>query len=60
MIIVAGDLSVYIDTWTNAPGSILERLKGGEWRVYLVDGKPVTWPVKVSTLKPGKYRLVEK
>ena len=28
------------------------------WRDYLMDGKPVTAPVDIETLPPGKYRLV--
>ena len=28
------------------------------WRDYLKDGKPVTAPVDIETLPPGKYLLV--
>jgi hypothetical protein len=28
------------------------------WRDYLKDGKPVTPPVDIEALPPGKYRLV--
>ena len=60
MIYSAGDLAVEIDTGTNQPGSILQRLDGGEWRDYEVDGKPVVSPVEIEDLTPGRYRLREK
>ena len=60
MILQAGNLGIELDTGTNAPGQILQRLEGGEWKPYLMDGKPLTWPVDYTTLPPGKYRVAEK
>jgi hypothetical protein len=36
MIIQAGDLAVELDTGTNTPGEILQRLESGEWKDYRV------------------------
>ena len=60
MIIEASELSVRIDTGANAPGSILERFEGDTWQPYLVEGKSLTWPVKIDTLPPDEYRAVNK
>ena len=59
MIIQAGDLSIQIDTGTNQPGAIVQRLVNGVWQDYLKDDQPVTWPVALEQLAPGRYRLVE-
>ena len=44
----------------NQPGAILQRKIKGEWKDYLIDGKPVVNPIDVNTLPPGWYRLREK
>ena len=51
---------VEIDTGANAPGEILQRLESGEWKDYLVDGKPVFSQVDYTTLPPGRYRLTQR
>ena len=61
MIHAAGDLGVLIDYGNNQPGSVLQRREtpfSDDWRVYKVDGKPVTALVDIETLPPGEYRLI--
>ena len=60
MILSAGDLALEIDFGRNLPGSILQRKIKGEWKDYLIDGKPVVNPIDVEILPPGWYRLREK
>jgi hypothetical protein len=60
MILSAGDLALEIDFGRNQPGAILQRKEKGEWKDYLIDGKPVVNPVDVDSLPPGWYRLREK
>jgi len=52
-------LDVEIDFGPDQPGAILQRKDKGDWRDYLVDGKPVVIPLDVESLPPGFYRLVE-
>ena len=54
MIIQAGDLAVEIDTGTNEPGQILQRLEAGE-RIDYPPEKPLIWPLDYRKLPPGKY-----
>ena len=53
---------IYIDFGSNEPDMTLQREYSEDgyrgWRDYLKDGKPVTAPVDIETLPPGKYRLV--
>ena len=56
MITQAGDLGVILDTGTNQPGVSLERFEAGEWKPFTMDGEPVLWPVKLESLRPGRYR----
>jgi len=60
LIIQAGDLGVELDTGNNQPGALLQRHENGRWQDYMVDGQPVTSPVDIEQLPPGRYRLVEK
>lgn len=60
MVILAGNLGVQLDTGSNRPGAVLQRLEAGEWTDVEIDGKPVTWPVQLEQLKPGQYRLADK
>ena len=60
MVILAGNLGVQIDTGTNAPGAVLQRLEGGRWTDCEIDDKPVSWPVQLERLQPGQYRLIDK
>ena len=57
MIIQAGDLAVEIDTGGNEFG-VVQRLEGDTWSDYLVDGEPVTWPVDLQQLEPGRYQII--
>jgi hypothetical protein len=59
MILSANDLVVEIDFETDKPGAILQRKEKGHWHDYLVDGEPVTNPLNVETLPPGRYRLLD-
>ena len=58
MIIQAGDLAAEIDTGSNQPGAN-QRFEDGQWRDYLRDGKPVSWPMEVDAQEPGRYRVRE-
>jgi hypothetical protein len=60
MILSAGDLALEIDFGPDKSGAILQRKEKGEWKDYVIDGKPVVNPVDVNTLPPGWYRLREK
>jgi hypothetical protein len=60
MILSAGDLALEIDFGRNQPSAILQRKVKGEWKDYVIDGKPVVNPVDVNSLPPGWYRLREK
>ena len=60
MILSAGDLNLEIDFGRNEPGAILQRKENGEWKDYLIDGKPVINPIDVELLPPGWYRPREK
>jgi len=57
MIYSAVDLGIEIDFGPDQPGAVLQRKGKGHWHDYLVDGKPVTNPLNVETLPPGRYRL---
>ena len=57
MIWSAGDIGVEIDFGPDEPGAVLQRKEKGYWHDYLVDGVPVTNPLDVETLPPGRYRL---
>ncbi len=59
MIYSAADLCIEIDFGSNQPGAILQRKEKGYWYDYLVDGKPVTNPIKFEQLPPSQYRLRE-
>ena len=59
MILSAGDLALEIDFGRNQPAAILQRKVKGDWKGFLVDGKPVVNPVDVEILPPGWYRLRE-
>ena len=62
MVHQIGDLGILIDYGNNTPGSVLQHhISEGRdfiWQDYTVDGKPVTAPIDVKSLPPGKYRLV--
>jgi hypothetical protein len=64
MILQAGDLGFELDTGTNVPGEILQRLDDGEWQYYLVDGKPARksqvlyFPLRLGGLLTGGVGLL--
>jgi len=60
MILQAGDLVVEIDTGSNSPNAVLQRLEDDRWHDFLLDGEQVTWPVGLERLPPGRYRVREK
>jgi hypothetical protein len=61
MIVAGTSPFLYIDLGKDEPGMTLQReyREGGYlvWRDYLRGGKPVTAPVNIESLRPGKYRL---
>jgi len=57
MILQAGDLVVEIDTGTNEPGQILQRLEAGDWKDFQIEGEPVFSPADINTLPSGEVTV---
>jgi len=57
MILLADVLGLAVDFGRNETGDILQSLESDYWKVYKQDGKPVTNPIDIESLKPGRYRL---
>jgi hypothetical protein len=56
MIIQSGHSGVDLDTGTNVPGQVFQRLEPDGWRDYLLDGEPLVFdPLdSLGMLPPGR------
>lgn len=58
MIISANDRQVWIDTGRGLVNEVLHRKEGCVWRIYEIEGKPVTRPLDYHDLPPGTYKMI--